>query len=137
MDKNELMKYIPHRGSMLILDEYNNIDKITAEGKYKIRGDEFFLDGHYPMKKIVPGTLLCEMMAQVVAVYAGQRGKSCDCPLLAEINNAKFKKIAEPGNELTIRMEITKDAIRLLVAACEVYVKDNVIARADITVVIP
>lgn len=42
---------VPHRNSMLILDDILSIESTYAEGIYTVRGNEFFLDGHYPQKK--------------------------------------------------------------------------------------
>ncbi|MDQ5984017.1 MAG: 3-hydroxyacyl-[acyl-carrier-protein] dehydratase FabZ [Eubacteriales bacterium SKADARSKE-1] len=132
MDRNEIMKLIPHRVDMLILDEVINLDDNSAVGKYKVTGKEFFFNGHYPNKPIVPGSILCEIMAQLIAVFASQRRQGL--PLLAEINNAKFKKMAVPGNILLIRMDLIKDSIRIITANCSVSVDNSLIASAKLTV---
>lgn len=47
MNKEELKKILPHREPMLLLDEVVAKNNIAA-GKYLVRGDEFFLQGHFP-----------------------------------------------------------------------------------------
>lgn len=54
MNKNEIMELLPHRNSMLLVDEAELKDGM-AFGKKKINGDEWFLDGHFPGHPIVPG----------------------------------------------------------------------------------
>lgn len=127
---------IPHRNSMLLLDEISNIEQTCAEGFYKIKGTEFFLDGHYPTKKIVPGAILCEMMAQLTAAFVGYTRKIDGIPILAEIKNAKFKKLVFPEEILTIKMNVIKDSFRVLRADCAVYVEDTMAACAELTIAI-
>lgn len=136
MDNLDVKSLIPHRGRMLLLDEVTNIDEASAQGLYRVKGDEFFLDGHYPDKKIVPGAILCEMMAQLTAAFVGYTRKIPGIPILAEIHNAKFKRIALPGETLTIKMRAIKDSFRVLHAACKVYVEENLIAAAELKIAV-
>ena len=64
------MTILPHRDHMLLLDEVENREG-TAIGQYAVRGDEFFLKGHFPENPIVPGVILCEILAQTAWVRPG------------------------------------------------------------------
>lgn len=46
MNREEIKNILPHRDNMLLLDEVVKEDNI-AHGFYKVRGDEFFLKGHF------------------------------------------------------------------------------------------
>ena len=48
MNREEIMQILPHRGSMLLLDEAWLGEDGAAHGKYTARGDEWFFDGHFP-----------------------------------------------------------------------------------------
>lgn len=136
MDKLNIKELVPHRNTMLLLDDVSNITDTYAEGFYKVKGNEFFLDGHYPEKKIVPGSILCEIMAQLTAAFVGYTRKIKGIPIVAEIKNAKFKKLVFPGDILVIKMEVLKDSFRVLRAMCFVYVKNEPVANAELTIAI-
>ena len=56
MNQEEIKKILPHRDHMLLIDEAE-LREGKAYGKKTIRGDEFFLQGHFPGNPVVPGVL--------------------------------------------------------------------------------
>jgi 3-hydroxyacyl-[acyl-carrier-protein] dehydratase len=101
MDKNEIKTILPHREPMLLIDEVSLNEKGQAVGKYTVKGDEWFLQGHFPDNPIVPGVILCEMLAQSCCILFKDsiRGR---IPLFASIQNAKFKSVVRPGDTIEI-----------------------------------
>ena len=74
-----------------------------------MRDDEWFLAGHFPGRPIMPGVLMVEAMAQAGAVAAlsaeENRGKLA---LFAGIDDVRFKRIVEPGDELELTCELER-----------------------------
>ena len=100
MSREEIEKLLPHRGHMLLLDEAELSESGTAKGKYTVRGDEWFLQGHFPGNPVVPGVILCEMMAQsACALLAELAGKGAT-PYFTGIDKVRFKNMVKPGDEL-------------------------------------
>ena len=111
MDREEIKKILPHREPMLLVDEaYLNEDG-TATGFYKVRGDEFFLQGHFPGNPIVPGVIQCEMMAQSACIMFEEKMKSKDAtPVYTGLDKVRFRGMIKPGDTIRIDTKLIRDA---------------------------
>ena len=115
MDREEIKTYLPHREPMLLVDSIVVETETAADGTeqhyavatYKVRGDEFFIQGHFPDYPVVPGVILCEMMAQSCALLLGDEIKS-KRPLYTGIDNVRFKHKVVPGDTLQIQVHLTE-----------------------------
>ncbi len=108
MDREELKQILPHRDAMLLLDELVK-DGEYACGKYHVRGDEWFLQGHFPGNPIVPGVIQCEMMAQSACVLlASDMVTANKLPLFTGLDQVRFKAQVKPGDTFETRCRITK-----------------------------
>lgn len=96
MTREEIQDILPHRGRMLLLDRLE-----TGQGEvrasYRFRADEWFFDGHFPGYPIVPGAIVCEMMAQACCgLFTDQmNGK---LPLVFQIRRVLFRRPFFPGD---------------------------------------
>ena len=107
MNREEIMGILPHRDHMLLLDDAEELDG-TAVGHYTVRGDEFFLKGHFPGNPIVPGVILCEILAQSACVLMrGAMGEG-QLPVYTGLNNVKFRSPVRPGDTVESRCRIRR-----------------------------
>ena len=99
MNREQLKELLPHRENMLLLDEAELIDGVAC-GKKKITGDEFFLQGHFPGNPIVPGVILCEILAQSACVLLADTISGKVLTLFTGLDKVRFKKQVKPRTVL-------------------------------------
>jgi 3-hydroxyacyl-[acyl-carrier-protein] dehydratase len=110
LGRREIEEILPHREPFLLLDEITLIEPgVRVVARKRVREDEWYLAGHFPGRPIMPGVLMVEAMAQAgaVAVLSEEenRGKLA---LFAGINDVRFKRIVEPGDELEVTCELER-----------------------------
>jgi 3-hydroxyacyl-[acyl-carrier-protein] dehydratase len=107
MDREAIKKIIPHREPMLLMDEVFLKDG-EARGRYTVRGDEFFLRGHFPGNPVVPGVILCEMMGQSACLLVDKEGEGGFTPYFTGMNHVKFKNKVLPGDTIEFKSQLIK-----------------------------
>ena len=107
MKREELMEILPHREDMLLLDEAER-DGELARGHYHVRGDEFFLHGHFPGDPIVPGVILCEILAQSVCVLLAGEMTQGATPVYTGLDKVRFKAPVRPGDTIETECSVTR-----------------------------
>ena len=107
MTREEIMSILPHRDNMLLLDDVTE-EEGEAIGHYRVRGNEFFLQGHFPGNPIVPGVILCEILAQSACVLMGSALAEGKLPVYTGLNNVKFRSPVRPGDTVETRCHIKR-----------------------------
>ena len=130
MNREELMTILPHRDTMLLLDEAECVDG-EARGKLRVKGDEWFLKGHFPDAPVVPGVILCEILAQSVCVLMAGGMTDGKLPMYTGLNNVRFKSPVRPGDVFETRCRITKSKPPFYFASGEGYVGDRLCIKAE------
>jgi 3-hydroxyacyl-[acyl-carrier-protein] dehydratase len=110
LDIQKIMSYLPHRYPFLLLDRV--IEVVEGESLKAIKNvtvNEPFFQGHFPVRPIMPGVLILEAMAQATGVLGAHTLKldeqSDTLYLLVSIDKARFKRPAQPGDQLIIDVQ--------------------------------
>ena len=107
MDREQIKTILPHREPMLLVDEVT-LEGDAAVGLYHVRGDEYFLQGHFPGNPVVPGVILCEILAQSACVLLQGSLKEGQLPMYTGLNHVKFRSPVRPGDTVQTRCRITR-----------------------------
>lgn len=126
MNREEIKKILPHREPMLLVDEVTTDENGGSRGRYTVRGDEFFLQGHFPGSPVVPGVILCEIIAQCACLLLGE-GDSGVTPYFTGLSDVKFRRMVKPGDTIEVSCNL-KRRIRNIIMAAGVAKVDNQVA---------
>ncbi|WP_457767045.1 3-hydroxyacyl-ACP dehydratase FabZ [Coxiella burnetii] len=113
MNITDIKKYIPHRYPFLLIDRVIKIEKDKSLVAIKnITVNEPFFTGHFPVRPVMPGVLIIESLAQAAGILIV---KSLNLPeghkdiyFFAGVDNARFKRVVEPGDQLTLEVKVLK-----------------------------
>lgn len=117
---------------MLLVDEIEIDDDGICRAWYKVKEDEFFCQGHFPGNPVVPGVILCEIMAQSCALLVKEEIKG-KILLYTGIDNLRFKQIVKPGDlcEVTARLKSRRGPVFFCEAV--LFVDDNLCCKGDLS----
>jgi len=110
---NEIKEYLPHRYPLLLVDrvlDYELGKTITAIKNVTV--NEEFFNGHFPHKPVMPGVLMIEALAQTAAILSFKtmdvKPDENSVVYFVGIDNARFKRPVEPGDQLKMDVEILR-----------------------------
>ena len=110
LDINEIMKIIPQRPPILMIDKVEELIPGESCVAYKnVCINEPYFEGHFPGNPIMPGVLMVEALAQTgaVAILSMEENKGKNA-LFGGIDKLKFKKQVVPGDRLKLEVKIIK-----------------------------
>lgn len=135
-DLGEILKALPHRYPMLLVDKIINIDGLqSAVGIKNVTYNEPHFMGHFPGNPIMPGVLIIEGLAQTAGAI-GIRSLGMDKPALVyfmSIDKAKFRKPVVPGDVLEYHVSLIKRRGSICKYECIAKVADDIVAEAELT----
>lgn len=144
-DCEEILKLIPHRYPMLLIDRVKNIIlNQSAVGIKNVSMNEEFFQGHFPSKPIMPGVLIIEAMAQTAAVlvvkslqaHSTQTQSSNRLVYFMSVEEAKFRKPVVPGDQLELKVTKIKERGLIWKFKGEAYVDNQLTDEAIFTAMI-
>ncbi len=135
IDIEEILKFLPHRYPFLLVDRVLEIERGKSITAIKnVTYNEPYFQGHFPEKKIMPGVLVVEAVAQAggILLYHSVPEPETKFFLLSKIDNTKFRKPVVPGDQLKLRVEIIKLKSKFCHARGTAWVDDEVVAEGEI-----
>ena len=103
-----IMEMIPHRHPFLMIDKVVDVvaDRRATGVKY-LSKSEYYFEGHFPARPVMPGVLIIEAMAQTAAVLVVHTlGPESEGKLVyfMSVDNARFRRPVFPPTKLEIHV---------------------------------
>jgi len=130
---DEIMKLLPHRYPMLMVDRIIECDdQRKIVGIKNVTANEPYFQGHFPGVPVMPGVLQVEAMAQAGGVLLNRVAKiSGRIPYFMAIDKAKFRKVVKPGDQLRLEVEILLLKSKVVKLAGKALVDGVVVSEAE------
>ncbi|MBX3621955.1 MAG: 3-hydroxyacyl-ACP dehydratase FabZ [Rhizobacter sp.] len=113
MDIHQILKKLPHRYPILLVDRVLSLEKNKRIQAIKnVSINEPYFNGHFPHRPVMPGVLMLEALAQAAALLAIETlGITLDDQTVfyfAGIDGARFKRPVEPGDQLMLEVDLER-----------------------------
>jgi len=133
MDITEIMKIIPHRYPMLLVDRVLEIEEKRIVCIKNVTANEPFFQGHFPERPVMPGVLIVEAMAQcgAILVLRGIPDRAEKLFLFGGVDKARFRRPVVPGDQLRMEIEILAQRSNSVKIRGVATVDGEVVAEAD------
>ncbi|KAK9917747.1 hypothetical protein WJX75_007752 [Coccomyxa subellipsoidea] len=139
-DIEAIQEILPHRFPFLLLDrvvEY--VPQKYAVGYKNVTANDNFFTGHFPDRKIMPGVLQVEAMAQLggIVMMDPENAAAKKNFFFGGIDGCKFRRPVVPGDTLMMRVELTKFNPRFGIAkmSAKAYIGKDLCCEAELTLV--
>ena len=111
METDEILRLLPHRPPMLMVDRVIEMEPgVRGVATKLVTSSEPWVPGHFPGSPIMPGVLIVEALAQTAAlVYlAAHPDKAGEAVYLVGMDGFRFRRMVRPGDVLRLTAEATK-----------------------------
>lgn len=135
LSTTDILKILPHRYPFMLVDRIIEFDPEGDRivGIKNLTFNEPFFQGHFPGNPVMPGVLQLEAMAQVAGVMLNSReGNEGKVAFFMSINNAKFRRVVVPGDQLRIEIDVDRIRSRMASVKGRAYVGDELASEADL-----
>ncbi len=134
LDVREIMRILPHRYPMLLIDRITEIEPMVyAKGYKNITANEPMFAGHFPGNPLFPGVYMIEALAQLGGAAVMQPGDLArKTPYLAGIDKVKFRRPVIPGDRLDMEARVVKTRLNIGWVSVEASVEGKAVVSGDL-----
>ena len=134
IDIRNLLRIMPHRYPMMLIDRVIEIDGARRiVGIKNVTINEPFFQGHYPTTPVMPGVLLVEAMAQLSAILIAQKlehtGK---IGFMMSLDRVKLRRPVTPGDQLILEAQTLRLRSRIAHVRGKAWVGEELAAEAEV-----
>ncbi|MGD1065878.1 MAG: 3-hydroxyacyl-ACP dehydratase FabZ [Vulcanimicrobiaceae bacterium] len=134
IDVREIMRILPHRYPMLLLDRITEFEPmVRARGFKNVSVNEPMLNGHFPQNPVLPGVYIIEALAQLAGATIMKPGdQSRKTPYLAGVDGFRFRRPVIPGDRLDMEARVTRVKLNIGVVAVDAKVGEELVCSGEL-----
>jgi 3-hydroxyacyl-[acyl-carrier-protein] dehydratase len=132
-----IFELIPQRPPFLFVDKVISHETGKIKTIKTLTGDEDFFKGHFPGNPIMPGVLLQEALFQSAAALLSLDAdptKPIGLGVVTRVQNAKFKNMAKPNDELIMEVEVLEKLSNAIFCKGKTTVNEKTILICEFSV---
>jgi 3-hydroxyacyl-[acyl-carrier-protein] dehydratase len=137
MDIGEIMKYLPHRYPMLLVDrvvEFQHGQSLVAIKN--VSYNEPYFQGHFPNRPVMPAVIILEAMAQATGILVlrsmDKLPSEKSIYYFVGIDDARFRRPVEPGDQLRIEVNLLRSSRGIWKLRSDATVDGELVASGDL-----
>jgi len=139
LDINAIMGRIPHRFPFLLVDRVLELSPGQHIRALKnVTVNEPFFPGHFPHRPVMPGVMIIEALAQAAGILAFVTAGVSATPdtrfYFAAIDNARFRRPVEPGDQLVLNAKLERNMRGILKFSAHATVGDAEACSCDLMI---
>lgn len=137
MDIGEIMKYLPHRYPMLLIDRVVEIELGRSLVAIKnVSYNEPYFQGHFPNRPVMPAVIILEAMAQATGILVlrsmDKLPSEKSIYYFVGIDGARFRRPVEPGDQLRIEVELLRSTRGIWKLRSDATVNGDTVASGEL-----
>ncbi len=134
LDIRRVLDTIPHRYPFVMIDRVVEVGDDTLTAIKNVTINEPYFQGHYPGNPVMPGVLQIEAMAQAAGILLIRRTSGIEnkTALFMSCNAVKWRKPVRPGDQLSIKVKMTKARGTIACAEAECSVGGQVVSSGEL-----
>ena len=137
MDIHQILKQLPHRYPILLVDRVLEIEKgVRIKAVKNVTINEPHFTGHFPHRPVMPGVLMLEALAQAAALLSFNALDAVPDDntvyYFAGIDGARFKRPVEPGDQLILEVAVDRMKAGIFKFKARALVGEEVAVEAEL-----
>jgi UDP-3-O-[3-hydroxymyristoyl] N-acetylglucosamine deacetylase/3-hydroxyacyl-[acyl-carrier-protein] dehydratase len=133
-DIHGIERILPHRYPFLLVDriiDMNPGETVTAIKNVTI--NEPFFAGHFPTRKVMPGVLVIEALAQAGGLLLLNTIEEPEKKLVlfTGLDNVRFRKQVTPGDQIRLEVKMIQFRLSMCKMKAVAFVNDDIVVEAS------